>query len=60
MRRLRMRWRASASLLFHCFASFAGLRERLKAILMKSPIRRARTIVFETRAYISYNLKFVY
>ena len=32
-----------------------------RVLILKNPLtRRERTIVFETCAYISYNLKFVY
>jgi len=37
-----------------------GLRRFNSAMSNDAPLQSQRTIVFETRAYISYNLKFVY
>jgi hypothetical protein len=37
-----------------------GLRRFNSARSNDAPLQSQRTIVFETRAYISYNLKFVY
>jgi hypothetical protein len=35
-------------------------RENARRLIKKHPVSRWRTILFEARAYISYNLKFVY
>ena len=60
-----MRLRCAASVcggsllpVYYFMVCFAG---PARVLILKNPLtRRERTIVFETCAYISYNLKFVY